>query len=165
MRASMRTVPWLRESGCRSASSRRAIMSENSIWRCRLSTKPRPSPKSSHSERSHDVGRLVVDAQRNAGFRRIMTAQVELGKRGRQQHGTPVAGNQVGKQRRLGIAQIRAGIGGIDSNRHGPPLKLFAIINASILPAHADRFATTPTDLIALGTEAKRIIQGVSLTR
>ena len=85
--------------------------------------------------------RLVVDTQRNAGFRRIMTAQVELGKRRCQQHGTPVADNKVGKQRRLGIAQIRAGIGGIDSNRHGPPLKLFAIINASILPAHADRFA------------------------
>ena len=58
MRASMRTVPWLRESGCRSASSRRVTMSENSIWRCRLSTKPRPSPKSSQSERSHDVGVL-----------------------------------------------------------------------------------------------------------
>ena len=43
------------------------------------------------------------------------------------------------EQRRLGIAQLRAGIGGIDSNRHGPPLKLFAIINASILPARADR--------------------------
>ena len=85
--------------------------------------------------------RLVVDTQRNAGFRRIMTAQVELGKRRCQQHGTPVAGNKVGKQRRLGIAQIRAGIGGIDSNRHGPPLKLFAIIIASILPAQADRFA------------------------
>ena len=85
--------------------------------------------------------RLVVNAQRNAGFRRIMTAQVELGKRWCQQHGAPVAGDKVGKQRRLGIAQIRAGIGGIDSNRHGPPLKLFAIINASILPAHADRFA------------------------
>ena len=85
--------------------------------------------------------RLVVDTQRNAGFRRIMTAQVELGKRRCQQHGTPVAGNKVGKQRRLGIAQIRAGIGGIDSNRHGPPLKLFAIINVSILPAQADRFA------------------------
>ena len=70
-----------------------------------------------------------------------MTAQVELGKRWRQQHGTPVAGNKVGKQRRLSIAQVRAGIGGIDSNRHGPPLKLFAIINVSILPAHADRFA------------------------
>ena len=67
-----------------------------------------------------------------------MTAQVELGKRGRQQNSAPVAGNQVGQQRLLGIAQIRAGIGGIDSNRHGPPLKLFAIINASILPAHAD---------------------------
>ena len=66
-----------------------------------------------------------------------MTAQVELGKRWRQQNSTPVAGNQVGEQRRLGIAQIRAGIGGIDSNRHGPPLKLFAIINASILPAHS----------------------------
>ena len=86
-------------------------------------------------------GCLVVDTQRNAGFRRIMTAQIELGKRWCQQHGTPVTGNKVGKQRRLGIAQIRAGIGGIDSNRHGPPLKLFAIINASILPAHADRFA------------------------
>ena len=85
--------------------------------------------------------RLVVDTQRNTGFRRIMTAQVELGKRWRQQHGTPVAGNKVGKQRRLGIAQIRAGIGGIDSNRHGPPLKLFAIISVSILPAQADRFA------------------------
>ena len=68
-----------------------------------------------------------------------MTAQVELGKRWRQQHGTPVAGNKVGKQRRLGIAQIRAGVGGIDSNRHGPPLKPFAIFNASILPARADR--------------------------
>ena len=85
--------------------------------------------------------RLVVNTQRNAGFRRIMTAQVELGKRWRQQHGTPVAGNKVGKQRRLGIAQIRAGVGGIDSNRHGPPLKPFAIFNASILPARADRFA------------------------
>ena len=85
--------------------------------------------------------RFVVNTQRNPGFRRIMTAQVELGKRWRQQHGTPVAGNKVGKHRRLGIAQIRAGIGGIDSNRHGPPLKLFAIINASILPARADRFA------------------------
>ena len=83
-------------------------------------------------------GCLVVDTQRNAGFRRIMTAQIELGKRWCQQHGTPVTGNKVGKQRRLGIAQIRAGIGGIDSNRHGPPLKLFAIINASILPAQAD---------------------------
>ena len=82
--------------------------------------------------------RLVVNAQRNPGFRRIMTAQVELGKRRCQQHGTSVAANKVGKQRRLGITQIRAGIGGIDSNRHGPPLKLFAIINASILPAQAD---------------------------
>ena len=85
--------------------------------------------------------RLVVNTQRNAGFRRIMTAQVELSKRWRQQHGTPVAGNKVGKQRRLGIAQIRAGVGGIDSNRHGPPLKPFAIFNVSILPARADRFA------------------------
>ena len=67
-----------------------------------------------------------------------MTAQVELDKRRCQQHGTSVAANKVGKQRRLGITQIRAGIGGIDSNRHGPPLKLFAIINASILPAQAD---------------------------
>ena len=67
-----------------------------------------------------------------------MTAQIELGKRWCQQHDTPVTGNKVGKQRRLGIAQIRAGIGGIDSNRHGPPLKPFAIINASILPAQAD---------------------------
>ena len=82
--------------------------------------------------------RLVVNAQRNPGFRRIMTAQVEFGKRRCQQHGTSVAANKVGKQRRLGITQIRAGIGGIDSNRHGPPLKLFAIINASILPAQAD---------------------------
>ncbi len=63
-----------------------------------------------------------------------------------------MAGNKVGKQRRLGIAQIRAGIGGIDSNRHGPPLKLFAIINASILPAstdslpHANRFPRYPKD-------------------
>ena len=73
--------------------------------------------------------------------RSIVTAQVELGKRGFQQNGMPVAGNQVGEQRRLGIAQVRTGIGGIDSNRHGPPLKPFAIINASILPAHADRFA------------------------
>jgi hypothetical protein len=52
-----------------------------------------------------------------------------------------VAGNKVGKQCRLGIAQIRAGIRGIDSNRHGPPLKLFAIFNASILPARTDNLA------------------------
>ena len=85
--------------------------------------------------------RLIVDTQRGASNRRIVTAHVELGKRGRQQYSTPVAGNQVGEQRRLGIAQVCTGIGGIDSNRHGPPLKPFAIINASILPAHADRFA------------------------
>ena len=86
-------------------------------------------------------GGFVVNAQRGASNRSIVTAHVELGKRGCQQNGTPVAGNQVGEQRRLGIAQVRTGIGGIDSNRHGPPLKPFAIINASILPAHADRFA------------------------
>ena len=67
-----------------------------------------------------------------------MTAQIKLGKRRRQPNGTPVAGNQFGEQRRLDIAQIRAGVGGIDSNRHGPPLKPFAIINVSILPAQAD---------------------------
>ena len=86
-------------------------------------------------------GRLVVNAQRGASHRRIVTAQIELGKRRCQQYGAPVAGNQVGEQRRLGIAQVRAGIGGIDSNRHGPPLKPFAIINASILPARADNMA------------------------
>ena len=83
-------------------------------------------------------GGFVVNAQRGASNRSIVTAHVELGKRGRQQNGTPVAGNQVGEQRRLSIAQVRPGIGGIDSNRHGPPLKPFAIINASILPAQAD---------------------------
>ena len=81
--------------------------------------------------------RLVINAQRDTSCRRIMTAQVELGKRGRQQHGTPVAIDKVGKQHRLGIAQLRTGIRGIDSNRHGPPLKPSAIINASILPARA----------------------------
>ena len=84
---------------------------------------------------------LVVNTQGSAGRSGIVTAQIELGKRRRQQNGTSMAGNQVREQRRLGIAQIRAGVGGIDSNRHGPPLKPFAIINASILPAHADRFA------------------------
>ena len=83
-------------------------------------------------------GRLVVDTQRNPSFCRIMTTQVELGKCWRQQNSAPVAGNQVGQQRRLGTAQIRAGISGKDPNRHGPPLKLFAIFNASILPARTD---------------------------
>ena len=86
-------------------------------------------------------GGFVVNAQRGASNRSIVAAQIKLGKRGRQQNGTPVAGNQVGEQRCLGIAQVRTGIGGIDSNRHGPPLKPFAIINVFILPAHADRFA------------------------
>ena len=84
---------------------------------------------------------LVVNTQGSAGRSGIVTAQIELGKRRRQQNGTSMAGNKVAQQRRLGIAQIRAGVGGIDSNRHGPPLKPFAIFNASILPARADRFA------------------------
>ena len=86
-------------------------------------------------------GGFVVNAQRGASNRSIVTAQVELGKRGRQQNGTPVAGNQVGEQRRLGVAQVRTGIGGIDSNRHGPPLKPFAVFIASILPARTDNLA------------------------
>ena len=87
---------------------------------------------------------LVVNTQGSAGRSGIVTAQIELGKRRRQQNGTSMAGNKVAQQRRLGIAQIRAGIGGIDSNRHGPPLKLFAIIISSILPAHADTLLPQP---------------------